>query len=155
MEKQKLKISGEFVLEKRDKFGNVLQREVVKNTIVNTGLQRAAELLCGDSTTGFDYIAIGSGVSGDAVLVTDTALETEITREQADDSGSRYEADYKAVFEHIFVFYSAEAYTVREVGVFDGAVILGSVMLDRIVCNDISVDASNDLYVKVTITFSV
>ena len=82
------------------------------------------------------------------------ALETEVSRAQADNSGGSYEANYKCIFEKTFTFGSGESYSITEAGVFDGATETGSTMLDRFTFTSKSVDSDTDLYIKVTITVS-
>lgn len=152
MKQQKsFKLKGTVIVEKRDKQGNVLEKTELENLIVNSGKERVAKLLNGVSSTTFNSIAIGTGTT--SPTTSDTSLETEITRAQADGSGA-YEADYKAVFEKTFSFGSGESYNITEAGVFDNATASGSTMLDRFTFGAQAVDADTDLYIKVTITVS-
>jgi len=146
-----LKLRGDVVIERRKKNGDVIDREKFKNLIVNSGKEHVAKLI-GNLVSGinaFQSLAIGTGTT--AVVVTDTSLETEITRVLATKS---YEADYKAVFENTFSFSSGVSYNITEAGLFDSNVESGSTMLDRFVFTAKEVDADTDLYIKVTITVS-
>jgi len=149
------KLVGTVVIERRRKDGTVIEREEVKNTVVNSGLERVAKLMnkgAAGVLTPFGYIGIGTGTTG--ALATDTTLETEVTREEADNSGGAYEADYKSIWEKTFTFGSGESYAITEAGILDSAVVLGSTMFDRFTFSAKNVDADTDLYVKVTVTLS-
>ena len=128
--------------------GEEIDRSEIKNTIVNTGLQRVVELLNGVSSTYMRGIAIGT--DNTAVDPTDTALGVEVARELAT---LTYEAGYKAKFAKLFTFTSGESYTITEVGVFDNETS-GGVMLNRALDAGKAVDVDTDLTVNVTITAS-
>jgi len=148
--KDGIKLTGDVIIERRRKDGSVIDREEIKNLIVNSGKERVAKLIAegvGTGLTGFSYIAIGTGVTG--VLVTDTSLETEVERESATVG---YEASYKATFEKTFVFGTGDSYAITEAGVGDSASSTGDTLLDRFVFTAKNVDIDTDLYVKITIT---
>jgi len=132
--------------------GKILTEEEVSNLIVNAGLVLAAKLICGDETTGWSQIAIGTGTT--AATVTDTSLETEYTRAAADNAGSRYEASYKAVFSKTFSFASGVSENITEAAVSDSASASGETLLNRYVFSAKAVDADTDLSVTVTISLS-
>jgi hypothetical protein len=150
----KISLVGHGVFELRDKkTGKVIDREETHNTIVNSGLERVAKLITsGEAADAFQAIAIGTGDT--AVDNSDTSLETEVTRAQADNSGGEYEADYKAVFEKTFTFGSGESYSITEAGIFDSATESGSTMLDRFTFSSKSVDSDTDIYIKISITIA-
>jgi len=148
---ENIKMRGDAILESRDLDGNVLKRIEIHNIVVTTGLTQIAKLIGGDTSDFFNYMAIGTGTAGAALG--NTALGTEVLREEADNAGSRYLTGNKIVFEHIFEVFSAETHEISEVGVFDQAT-LGGVMLDRIVCTALTLDAATPLYVKITLTVS-
>ncbi|GAG89356.1 unnamed protein product, partial [marine sediment metagenome] len=57
----KIKMVGIWELKMIDKAtGKVLSTEIVENTIVNTGKERIAKLLNGESALDFDTIGIGA-----------------------------------------------------------------------------------------------
>ena len=150
--KDGIKITGDVVIERRRKDGSVIDREELKNLIVNVGKERVAKLIAegvGTGLTGFSYIAIGTGITG--VLVTDSSLETEVERESATVG---YEASYKATFSKTFVFETGDSYAITEAGVGDSASSTGDTLLDRFVFSAKNVDIETDLYVKITITVS-
>lgn len=149
MKENKFKITGEAVI-KRIKDNKVIEITKVKNLVVNSGLEQVAKLLNGVSTTPFKYIAIGT--DNTAAASGQTALQSEITRAQAEDGGGSYEADYKAKLTKTFSFGSGESYTITEAGVFDSATPSGSTMLDRVVFTGQTVDADTSLQLTVTIT---
>lgn len=150
--KEGLKLRGNVLIERRTKDGKVLDREEIKNLIVNTGKERVAKLIAegvGTGLTGFSYIAIGTGEN--EVNATDTSLQTEVERELATVA---YEASYKAVFEKVFDFSTGEEYAITEAGVGDSASSTGDTLLDRFKFSAKNVDIDTDLYVKITITVS-
>jgi len=146
-----LKLTGTVVIERRKKNGKVIDRQNLKNLIVNSGKEHVAKLIGGlvSGLNEFQSIAIGTGTT--SATATDTSLETEVTRALASKS---YEASYKAVFEKTFSFNSGESYNITEAGLFDSNTESGSTMLDRFVFTAKEVDADTDLYIKITITVS-
>ena len=71
---QGIKFDGVYTIEVRDKDGNLKDREVVENLIVNTGLAEIAGLVGNTgSPTAFTYLAVGS--ASPAATETDTTLE--------------------------------------------------------------------------------
>ena len=147
--RDKLMLKGDVVLELRKKDGSVVDREELKNLIVNTGKERVARLIgnVGSGIGAFTHIAIGEGTTAPAVG--DTALQTERERESATVA---YEADYKCTFEKTFTFGSGVSYAITEAGLLDQA--SGGTMLDRFTFSAKNVDSDTDLYVKITITVS-
>jgi len=142
-------ISYNAVIESIDKYtGKVIKRVKVHNTIVNNGLERIAKLLGKISSTGFDYLAVGTDDT--AVQNTDTALGTEVVREQAVVS---YEADYKCKFVKVFSVGSGVSYSIKEVGIFDQAGVSGSTMWARVACDN-TLDADTDLSVSILYTMA-
>jgi hypothetical protein len=129
--------------------GKILSEEKMCNTIVNNGLQRMAELCNGVSSTYFRAIGIGTGTTGETA--TDTALETEYTRETATLS---YEASYKAKFVKTFSFGSGVSEDITEAGIFDSDTVSGSTMLARTTFSAKSISATVDLQITATITFA-
>ncbi len=155
MKRDGLKLRGDVVIETRKKDGSVIEREEIRNKIVNVGLERVAKLLSkGVSSDAFGYIGIGESESADSVVAGDTALKTEVTRAEADNSGGSYESSYKCIFEKTFTFGSGEEYYIAEAGIFDSLTESGSTMLDRFVFDAKVVDSDTDIYVKITITVS-
>lgn len=146
-----IELKGTAIIERRTKDGKVIDRDIVKNLIVNTGKEHVAKLIGGlvSGISEFTTVAIGEGTT--SATVNDTALENEAKRALATKS---YEASYKAVFEKTFNFGSGESYSITEAGIFDSAVESGSTMLDRFVFSAKAVDDSTPLYVKITIEVS-
>jgi hypothetical protein len=147
MKKDKFKLKGIWTIERRKKDGTVIDSETIKNVIVADGLERVARLIGGISTTPFSHIAVGTDDT--AALVTDTELNVEVSRSEANTS---YEADYKAIFDKIISF--GEEFTLNEAGLFDSGTASGSTMLNRVVFADKVVSDVIDLYIKITITVS-
>ncbi len=149
MKKEGFKLKGVAIIERRRKDGSILDQEIVDNLIVNDGLTRVARLLGGVSTDVFSHIAIGTGTT--AATTSDSALETEYTRESATIA---YEASYKIKFEKTFTFASGVSENITEAGLTDDAVVSGSILLDRFVFSAKAVDGDTDIYIKITITIS-
>jgi len=150
--KDGITLKGDVVLETRRKDGTVIEHEELKNLIVTTGKSRVRDLIgegIGTGLTGFNSIAIGTGETGDAVVVGDTTLKTEVARALASVSASSTD---KVIFEKTFTFGTAEEYAITEAGVMDSVTVTGSTMLDRFVFSAKNVDVDTDLYVKITIT---
>jgi len=150
--KKGLVLKTNVVIERRTKDGKVLDREEVHNDIVTTGKSRVRDLIgegIGTGLTGFNSIAIGTGETGDTVVVGDTTLKAEVERALASVSA---ESTDKVIFEKTFTFETADEYAITEAGVFDSATVTGSTMLDRFVFGAKNVDVDTDLYVKITIT---
>ena len=146
--KEGLKLRGDVIIESRRKDGSVVERQELKNLIVNVGKERVAKLINGVSSTAMSVIGIGIGTTSPSA--SDTDLETEVSKASASVS---YEAGYKAVFEKTFTFGSGISYNITEAGVFD-AIGSGGTMLDRFTFTAKAVDSDTDLYIKVTITVS-
>ena len=127
--------------------GEILDIEEKCNIIVNDGLERMAKLINGESAVYFRALAIGTGTTG--ATATDTALETEYTRELATLS---YEASYKAKFEKTFTFGSGVSEDITEAGIFDSATASGSTMLARTTFSAKSVSQAISLIITATIT---
>jgi len=142
-------ISYNAVIESINKYtGKVIKRVTVHNTIVNNGLERIAKLLGKISSTGFDYLAVGTDAT--AVQNTDTELGTEVIREQA---VVTYEAGYKCKYVKVFSVGSGVDHAVKEVGIFDQAGVSGSTMWARLICDN-TLNADTDLSVTVIYTMN-
>jgi len=145
----KTNISFNVVIESIDKLTRkVIKRETIHNTITNVGLERIAKLLGKLSSTGFDYIALGTDAT--TSQATDVALGAEVERELA---GVSYVASYKCQFLKVFSVGSGVSHSVKEVGIFDSITPSGSVMWARVNCNN-TLDADTDLSVTMTYTFA-
>jgi hypothetical protein len=143
---ENFKLKGVWELSRVNKeTGEILDTEIIENIIVNTGKERVARLINGDSATYFRAIGVGTGVTGE--VVGNTALETEVTRSAATLS---YEASYKAKFVHTFTF--GGDYAITEAGIFDSATVSGSVMLNRATFTARNVSTVINLIATVTIT---
>jgi len=150
MKKSGFKLKGTMVIQELDSAsGKILTEEIVDNLIVNTGLERVARLLGGNSTDVFTHIAIGTGTT--AATTSDTALETEYTRESATIT---YVASYKSQFEKTFTVGSGVSESITECGLVDDATVSGSVLLDRFVFTAKTLSAATSLLIRITITVS-
>ena len=144
--KDKFQLRGIWTISRQDrKTGKILDSETIHNLIVDTGLERIAKLINGESSTYFRAIAVGEGT--DAAASGDTELQDEVKREEADLS---YEADFKAKFAKTFTFDGS--YAITEAGLFDSATVSGSVMMNRLVFAAKNVTTEIQLIVSVTIT---
>ncbi len=149
MKKEGFKLKGVAIIERRRKDGSILDQEIVDNLIVTSGLERVAKLIGGVSTDFFTHIAIGTGTT--AATTSDSALETEYTREAATIA---YEASYKIKFEKTFSVASGVSEIITEAGLTDDAVVSGSILLDRFVFSPKTLDGDNPLFIRITITVS-
>jgi len=140
--KNSVKLVGEVELKVFDKNGNLKDRRVYKNVIVNDGKARAAALLNGQSTTYFSYIAIGTGTTAESA--TDTALESEVDRQAATTSVETTNVtNDTAVWQATFTF--TTSYAITESGIFDSA--SGGTMLARKTFSAINVESGDSLQV--------
>ena len=119
---QGVKFDGIYTIEVRDKDGNLKDREVVENLIVNTGLAEIAGLVGNTgSPTAFTYLAVGSAST--AANATDTTLETELTDgglERASATVTRQTTTAaNDTLQLVKTFTVTGTKTVREVGVFN------------------------------------
>ena len=142
----KIVLKGHGYFELRKKDGTVIDKWEKDNLVVSSGKERVAKLLNNISSTYFNAIAVGTGITDP--VIGDTALEVEVKRLSAT---LAYEASNKATFEKTFTWTSAEAYNITEAGIFDDE-SAGGTMLDRFVFSAKAVDWDTDLYVKITIT---
>lgn len=118
-----IKLEGKYILECRDKEGNLKWKDVVKNLVTSAGKAQLA-LLCGDATAvPFTYIALGT--SATAVAIGDTALTAEIV-----DSGlSRAAGTVSRVtttvtndtFQITKTFTATGSKSIEEIGIFNAA----------------------------------
>jgi len=136
------RLKGTVTLLKFNKKGEIVEETRLNNLLVDTGLEYAAKLLNGVSTSPFQYIAIGSGST--SPQITDTALESEIDRTSA---STFYESPFKANFTAIFNFSSSV--TIREAGIFNDAT--SGNLLSRVTFAAKSFDAGESLGVAWTI----
>jgi len=145
MESGKIGFKGIFEITVRRKDGRI-EKEVIENMIVNTGLDKVAGLINGINTTPFKYIAIGSGTT--SPTESDTALESEIDRKEATTSQETTNVtNDTAVLEATFDFTSAQ--NVCEAGVFDASA--GGNMLARQTFTCKSMESGDSL----TVTYKI
>lgn len=150
MDEKPIKVSYNIELIRTNHHtGEIIDKSFIHNSIVDNGLEVLAKLLNGVSSTYMRAIAIGTGNT--AVTTSDTELDVEVTRALAT---LTYEGSNVAKFYKKFTFGSGEAYTIREVGIFDSAVASGSIMFNRALDAGKSVDADTDLTVIVNITLA-
>lgn len=140
-----IKLRGEVEFIHRDKEGKIIERTKIENLIVNKGKEIVAKLINGVATNFFDYIQIGTGMTGPAPG--NTTLETYYAEGAAT---CAYEADYKARFSYTFNF--AESVTITESGVFDGARVGSPNMLARQTFSGKGMSSGESLEVVWTVT---
>ena len=89
-------------------------------TLTNAGLEGIAKLLNGVSTAPFKYIAVGSGITAEAI--DQTALATEIAANglARAEATCGYEATGKATWSKELTS-TADGMQINEVGIFDAA----------------------------------
>jgi len=138
-----LKGTWEMIL-KNKHTGEILDRDVGHNIITDVGKQEVAKFINGISANIFNYIAIGTGLTGETIL--DTTLDTEVKRGLATLS---YEASNKAKFIYTFTFGSGEIFAITEVGIFN--VPSSGTMLNRFTTTAKNVDENTDLEITIKI----
>lgn len=139
-----VKLVGEIELIVRDRDGKIIQREKIKNVIVNKGKEVIAKLINGISTKYFRYIQIGTGTA--APTPSDTELQSYYAEKEALCS---YQADFKAVFSVTFTF--SESVTITESGIFNDSKVASPDMLCRQVFTGKSMSEGQSLDVIWTI----
>lgn len=125
-----------------DKNGNVKDVREFDNLIVDVGKTEVANLIGGVGGAPFQYIAIGAGTNPPAA--TDTALQSEVARQQSTNTVNNNVLTLQATFN-----FTAAA-TITESGIFNAAT--GGVMLARQTFNAINVNAGDSLQVTWQIT---
>jgi hypothetical protein len=115
-----LRLTGEFEVVHR-RGGEVIDRRVIKNLVVNAGKAAAAGLLNGVITNFFEHIAIGTGAVAPAAG--DTALGAEITTgggARAPGTASRVTTTVaNDTAQIVLTFNFTASFAVTESGVFD------------------------------------
>lgn len=145
-DKKDLGLKVNVVIKTIDRYtGKVKEVEEIHNILVTSGKSRIANLLIGDSSTAFKYLAIGTGT--DAPIAGDLTLGTEQKRSLAtlseDPTGT-------AKWVYLFTFSSGESFNITEIGIFDSLTVSGSTMMNRSTFSAKAVDADTDLSVTVT-----
>ncbi len=142
---QGVKFDGIYTIEVRDKDGNLKDREVVENLIVNTGLAEIAGLVGNTgSPTAFTYLAVGSAST--AAAATDTTLETELTDgglERAAATVTRTTTTTtNDTLQLVKTFSVTGTKTVREVGVFNDASV-GTMLSRSVLTSDKNLESGD------------
>jgi len=142
---QGVKFDGVYTIEVKDKDGNLKDREVVENLIVNTGLAEIAGLIGNTgSPTAFTYLAVGSAST--AANATDTTLETELTDgglERASAAVTRQTTNAaNDTLQLVKTFTVTGTKTVREVGVFNDASV-GTMLSRSVLTSDKNLEAGD------------
>jgi hypothetical protein len=144
------KISFNAVIESIDKITKkVIKRDLIHNTIVNDGLNLVRDLLFNNASVNSPK-AIAVGTDATAVAVDDTELGVEVIRATASITKP---ADYQVRYSYIFSVGSGVDYAIKEVGLFDSAVVSGSTLFARLNANN-TLDADTDLSVQLTYTLA-
>jgi hypothetical protein len=126
--------------------GETTKLTKVHNLIVDSGLEFTAKIM-GGLTDPWTVIAIGTDDT--APVNGDTELNTEYDRDTATVS---YEANYKLVLDKTFTVGSGVTESIKEAGIFDSAIILGSNMLNRLIFDAHTLNIDNPLEIIITIT---
>jgi len=117
---EQVKLSGEFEL-RHLRDGQVIDRRIIKNLVVNAGKAAAAGLLNGVIANFFEHIAIGTGTVAPAAG--DTALGAEITTgggARAPGTTSRVTTTVtNDTAQIVLTFNFTASFAVTESGVFD------------------------------------
>ncbi len=129
---------------------NVYTKEITKtskvhNLIINVGLDEAVD----NGLSNIGHMAIGT--DNTAVTAGDTQLGVEVKREA---QANTNEGTGIREYDHTFTFSSGESFTIVEAGLFDSAIVSGSIMLNRLVFTGHDVDVDNGVRVRITITLT-
>jgi len=89
-------------------------------TLTNAGLEGIAKLLNGVSTAPFKYVAVGSGITAEAIDQTELADEITTNGLGRAEATCGYEATGKATWSKELVS-TADGMQISEVGIFDAA----------------------------------
>lgn len=144
--KKHIGLNFNFTFQSIDKkTGKVKKEAKFHNLVTNAGLNAVAGLIAAE----FDYLAIGTGTT--AANATDTALETEFTRENVIATS---EGTGVIEYDHVFEVGTGVSEEITEVGLFNSATETGSTMLNRAVDTAFTLDEDNPLRVVGTITVS-
>lgn len=143
----KITENWQFIL--KDKNGNVIQEFKKTNVVTNAWKTVLRDWMYDGSGDNPVALAIGTGTTSQ--LATDTSLETEYSRETAT---ATKPASYQVKFSKDFTFSSGTSENITEAGLFDSAIISGSVMIARTTFTAIPVTGSVTLTVTSTITIA-
>jgi hypothetical protein len=147
---ENLKLSGQLNIVLKDKAGNIKDRVVVKNLVVNTGLAYIASRMTGTSKSVMSHMALGSGTTAAAAGQTDL-VSVLGSREALDSTAIAGTNDEKVVYVSSFEAGDATG-AVTEAGIFNAA--SGGDMLCRTVFSVVNKAADDTLSVTWTITLS-
>jgi hypothetical protein len=150
MEKPVLDLNINFTIQQLDGDTGIVKKEVkVHNIVVNTGLDRVANLIGGLSGAHFEHLGIGTGATSE--VSGNTTLETEYTRENVvpTDEGVGI-----IKYDNTFTVASGVSESITEAGLFDQLIVGGSTMLNRTTFTAFTLDSDNPLRVIATITVS-
>lgn len=144
--KEGLKLKGIWTLKTVDKkTGKILQKETVKNTIVDGGITRIRDLMFNQG--GNSFVAIAVGTDNTASQTSDTTLGTEVVRSVS----ATYSEPNSYTGRLSYQFSFGGSYSIVEGGLFDSETISGSTMLNRSIFSAKSVSTVIDLIVTVDI----
>lgn len=118
-------ITGEYEIIHKDRYGNIKERFVISNLVVNSGKEQIAKLINGISTAYFNRLQIGTGT------VSPTVVDTALNQFYMEGVATRTYETNKSVFKVTFMF--NEHVFLSEAGVFNGVrnVQTPPVMLSR------------------------
>jgi len=140
MSKEQLPLKYHFTIEARDKDNNIKATNSVYNTVMNVGKIAVGKMFSGEGgpVASFVYIALGSNNA--AVVATQTTLSGEIADAGCDRSidttPTTSGTGSVAVINKTFSV--TNTVTVKEAGLFNGAVATGS-MFARTTFSDVNV----------------
>ncbi len=129
---------------------NVYTKEITKtskvhNLVVDSGLEEAID----NGLSNIGYMAVGTNNTG--VVAGDLELGTEVQRNSVSNTN---EGTGIREYDLTFTFSSGESFTIVEAGLFNSAVVSGSIMLNRLIFSGHDVDVDNGVRVRITITLA-
>ena len=119
-----------------DRDGELVERFKVKNLITNNGLNWFRDL-AGGTVGRADYQAVGVGTP--AAAATDTALGGEVIKKTID---RRLDSDKKITFQTLILEDEANGYTLSEVGLFGGGVLIARALISPTIAKDVSIQVT-------------
>jgi hypothetical protein len=119
-------------------------------TLVDTGLEYIAKLINGVSVAPFKYIAVGSGVTPEAIDQTALAAEIAASGLARAVATCGYEAPGKATWTKEFTA-TADGMQINEVGIFDAATA-GNMLMRHKYSSTKALDNTESLTVSIVFT---
>jgi len=119
-------------------------------TLVNAGLEYIAKLINGVSVAPFKYVAVGSGVTAEAIDQTALAAEIAASGLARAEATCGYEAIGKATWSNEFTA-TADGMQINEVAIFDAATA-GNMLMRHKYSSTKALDSTESLTISIVYT---